>query len=54
MELDLGRPNRMGPGPKPGMSCPFNELGSNGNTGPKATEKKVGLRKEMQLRSPLQ
>ena len=54
MELDLGRPNQMGPGPKPGMSFPFNDLGYCGNTGSKATEKKVGLRQEMQLRSPLQ
>ena len=54
MELDLGRLNRMGSGPKPGMSFPLNELGSCGNTGIKATEKKVGLRQEMQLRAPLQ
>ena len=54
MELDLGRLNRMGSGPKPDMSFPLNELGSCGNTGIKATEKKVGLRQEMQLRAPLQ
>ena len=47
MELDLGRPNQMGPGPKPGMSFPFNDLGYYGNTGSKATEKKVGLSQEM-------
>ena len=54
MELVLGRPNQMGPGPKPDMSLPVNELGSCGNTDSKAPEKKVELRQEIQLRSPLQ
>ena len=52
-ELDLGRPNRTGPGPKPGINSPFNELGFCGNTFSKAAEKRVGLRQEMQLRCPL-
>ena len=54
MELVLGRPNRMGPGPKPGMSLPVNVLGSCGNTDCKSMEKRVELRQELQLRSSLQ
>ena len=53
-ELEVGQPNRMGPGPKPSISSPFNKLGSCGHTCSKAAEKGVGLRQEMQLRSPLQ
>ena len=46
-ELDLGQPNLTGPGPKPDINSPFNELGSCGNTFSKAAEKRVGLRQEM-------
>ena len=53
-ELDLGRPNRTGPGPKPDISSPFNELGYCGPTCSKAAKKGVGLRQEMQMWSPLQ
>ena len=53
-ELVLGRPIRSGPGPKPDMRSPFNELGSCGSTEGKATEKKVKRRQEIQLRSSLQ
>ena len=53
-ELVLGRPNRLGSGPKPGMRSPFNVLASCGNTVGKATEKEVERRQEIQLRSSLQ
>ena len=53
-ELVLGWPNQLGPGPKPGMRSPFNELGSCGNTECKATEKKGERRQEIQMRSSLQ
>ena len=53
-ELVLGRPNRLGPGPKPGMRSPFNVLGSCGNIEGKATEKEAERRQEIQLRSSLQ
>ena len=54
LELVLGRPNRMDPGPKPSMNLPVNELGSCGNTDCKSTEERVVLRQELQLRSSLQ
>ena len=54
LELVLGRPNRMDPGPKPSMNLPVNELGPCGNTDCKSTEKRVELRQELQLRSSLQ
>ena len=54
LELVLGRPNRMDPGPKTSMNLTVNELGSYGNTDCKSTEKRVELRQELQLRSSLQ
>ena len=53
-ELVLGWSNQLGPGPKPGMRSPFNELGSCGNTECKATKKKGERRQEIQMRSSLQ
>ena len=53
-KLEVGQPNQTGPGPKSSISSSFNELGSCGHTCSRAAEKGVGLRQEMQLRSPLQ
>ena len=38
-ELEVGQPNQTGPGPKPSISLPFNELGSCGHTCSRAAEK---------------
>ena len=54
MELGLGRPSFMDPGPKPNLTSFSHVLGFDGCTCSKAMEKVDGLRKEMQSRPPLQ
>ena len=54
MDLGLGRPNFMDPGPKPNITSSPHVLGFDGFTCSKAMEKGDGLRKEVQSRPSLQ
>ena len=54
MELGLGRPSFMDPGPKPNLTFFSHALGFDGCTCSKAMEMVDGLRKEVQSRPPLQ
>ena len=54
MELGLGRPNFMDPGPKPNFTSSSHVVAFDGFTCSKAMEKGDGLRKEVQSRPSLQ